>query len=85
MPTLNPTLDKKEDKEVYRYYSYIDGTCKKIKKKEFDPDGLSAKWFSGLNKKQVTISWIQANFKLLKSEKQLLDKLTKSYQNFQVR
>ena len=79
------TLDKKEDKEVYRYYSYIDGTCKKIKKKEFDPDGLSAKWFSGLNKKQVTISWIQANFKLLKSEKQLLDKLTKSYQNFQVR
>lgn len=72
---------KKESRQYYSYY--IDGKRKEISEQEYDLDKLVEKYFSGLQKKDIIIQWVQFQKKWDKlSDKEIESELLKSYQLF---
>lgn len=76
--------DKKKEEEVWQYSFYQDGKEKKLKGNQCDPDVLANKFFKGLKKKKVKISWFYLNSGRNPTEKKVKKLVEKSYQGFQV-
>ncbi len=76
------TLSKNGKKEVWYGSSYLDGKEQSIKEKEFDEKKIADQFFDGLEKEPVCISWFSIRGKKNLSEEKILEKVTRSYQDF---
>lgn len=76
------TLGKKEKKEVWYGFSYLNGKEQSIKEKEFDSKKLADHFFDGLEKEPVCFSWFSIRGKKNQPEEKILEKVTRSYLDF---
>lgn len=78
--------NKKGNKIRYLYYKMENGKMKKISRKEYKPEKFARQYFAGFEKKKVTILWVRFHQKRKNiTEKDILKKLTKSYEAFALR